>query len=315
MDLTPPRYRFREDPRLFSRADDQDDGGWKEQFSCDEIGEGCRVGIVDCLVTEDQTHNVEGPPTFSVSLFLQGAGCFEVEHGPSFEFGAGSMFLFLTKEPTRGRDRMYANTHLRGAEFRFSIPVLRRIGLARSLEFGSRDSHLGGPSSVSLFMHRTLTGALRLIAEQAVGCKLEGMPRRLYLRAKALEVLAHVASMFEEAKRLPEALNGRDRRRIEAAADILCLRYDEPWTIARLAAETGINERKLKSGFRLVLGQTVHNRLEVARVEAAQRKLKEEGLNVAETALAVGYSNPSHFAKIFRRVSGEAPGLWRKRSA
>lgn len=315
MDLTPPRYRFGEDPRLFSRVDDQDEGGWKEQFRCDEIGDGCRVGVVDCLVTEDQTHNVEGPPTFSVSLFLQGSGCFEVENGPSFEFGAGSMFLFLTKEPTRGCDRMYGNTHLRGAEFRFSIPVLRRIGLARSLELGSRDTHPGGPSSVSLFMHRPLTGALRLIAEQAVGCKLEGMPRRLYLRAKALEVLAHVASMCEASKSLPGTLNARDRRRIEAAADLLCMRYDEPWTIARLAAETGINERKLKSGFRLVLGQTVHNRLEAARVEVAQRMLKEEGLNVAEAAFAVGYSNPSHFAKIFRRVSGESPGQWRKQSA
>ncbi|MEO9899365.1 MULTISPECIES: AraC family transcriptional regulator [Alphaproteobacteria] len=312
MDLTPPRHRFGADPRLFSRADDQNEGGWKEQFRCDEIGEECRVGVVDCLVTEDQTHMVEGPPVFSVSLFLQGTGCFEVEDGPSFEFGAGSMFLFLTKAATRGRDRMYANTRLRGAEFRFSIPVLRRIGLVRSLEIGSRDDHLGGPSSVSLFMHRPLTGALRLIAEQAVGCRLEGMPRRLYLRAKALEVLAHVASMCEASKSIPESVNARDRRRIEAAADTLCTRYDEPWTIARLAAETGINERKLKSGFRLVLGQTIHNRLESARVEAAQKLLKDEGFNVAEAAFAVGYSNPSHFAKVFRRVSGESPGHWRK---
>ena len=114
------------------------------------------------------------------------------------------MFLFLTKEPTRGRDRMNGNTHLRGAEFRFSIPVLRRIGLANNLDFGGRGMEPDGTSSVSLFMHRPLTGALRLIAEQSLSCKLEGMPRRLYLRAKALEVLAHVASMCEVSKSLPE---------------------------------------------------------------------------------------------------------------
>lgn len=314
MDLTPPRSRFGEDLRLFSRLDDHGELGWKEQFRSDEIGDGCRVGVVDCLVSEDQTHTVEGPPTFSVSLFLQGSGCFEVENGPSFEFGAGSMFLFMTKEPTRGRDRMDGNTHLRGAEFRFSMPVLQRIGLARNLEFSSRGENFGAPGSVSLFMHRPLTGPLRLIAEQTIGCRLEGMPRRLYLRAKALEVLAYVASMRKASKSLTGTLNTRDRRRIEAAADLLYSRYDEPWTIARLAAETGINERKLKSGFRLVLGQTVHNRLESVRVEAAQRLLKEEGLNVAEAAFAVGYNNPSHFAKIFRRVSGESPGHWRKQS-
>ncbi|UUX49945.1 AraC family transcriptional regulator [Nisaea acidiphila] len=310
MELTPAVYRFDKDHRLFSRADGSAVDGWKAAFRSEEVGDGCRVGAIDCFIPADETHIVEGPSTFSVSLFLQGAGQFELEDGQAFEFGPGSMFLFHTVGETRGRDSMYGNNRLRGAEFRFSLPVLSRAGIA-SVN-GVEGAQRVGSGSVALFMHRPLTGSLRLIAEQTVDCPLEGLARRLYLKSKSLEVLAHVVAMYEASKGAPANVTARDRRRVEEAAKILRERCDEPWTISRLSQECAINERKLKEGFRLVLGETVLSVLERARVERAQGLMRDEALNVAETALAVGYSNPSHFAKVFRRLTGTAPGLWRR---
>lgn len=310
MDLTPAVYRFDKDHRLFSEADGRTVDGWKAAFRSEDVGDGCRVSAIDCFIPADETHIVAGPSTFSVSLFLQGAGQFEVEHGEAFEFGPGSMFLFHTIGETRGRDRMYGNNRLRGAEFRFSYPVLSRAGIG-SVKAGE-SARTVGSGAVALFMHRPLTGALRLIAEQTLDCQLEGLARHLYLKSKSLEVLAHVVAMYEASRGVQPSATPRERRRIEEAATLLRARCDEPWTISRLSQECAINERKLKEGFRLVLGATVLSVLERARVERAQGLMRNEGLNVAETALAVGYSNPSHFAKVFRRLIGTSPGLWRR---
>lgn len=312
MELTPGAYRFEEDHRSYASMNGQDGDGWKSQFRSDDVGDGCRVGVVDCVITESQAHRVEGPPTFSVSLFLEGDGCFEFEDGPLIEFRSGSMFLFHTNGLTRGLDRVNGNSRLRGAEFRFSLPIVERIGLIGGTQAHALPNAIPTSENVVLFLHHRLTGDLRHIAEQVLACRLEGLARRLFLRAKALEVLAQVVSMHERARAGAEDVSGNDRRRIEAAARLLRERPEEPWTISRLALESGLNERKLKHGFRLVLGQTVLGVLENARVEAAQRLFRQECLNVAEAALAVGYSNPSHFAKIFRRVVGVAPGDWRK---
>ena len=43
------------------------------------------------------------------------------------------------------------------------------------------------------------------------------------------------------------------------------------------------------------------------QMEAAQRQLRETKKNVITIALDFGYSNPSHFARLFREESGLSP--------
>jgi AraC family transcriptional regulator len=43
------------------------------------------------------------------------------------------------------------------------------------------------------------------------------------------------------------------------------------------------------------------------RMDAARPLLRETKTNVITIALEVGYSNPSHFARLFRKVSGLSP--------
>ena len=84
MDLTPLRHRYSEDRRSFLRIDDQEENSWKEQFRSDEIGDGCRVGVVDCRVTDDQTHMVEGPPYIQCQLVSAGLWALRGRKRPEF---------------------------------------------------------------------------------------------------------------------------------------------------------------------------------------------------------------------------------------
>jgi AraC-like DNA-binding protein len=52
--------------------------------------------------------------------------------------------------------------------------------------------------------------------------------------------------------------------------------------------------------------------LNQARYAQARKKLKHTRLPVAEIAESLGYSDPAHFVRAFRRWSGLSPGGFRR---
>lgn len=83
-----------------------------------------------------------------------------------------------------------------------------------------------------------------------------------------------------------------------------------PPTIAELAMEVGLNQLKLKRGFRSLFGMGVYSLFQRHRMERARELLYH--YNVTETALMLGYSNISHFSTAFRKQFGVLPGEARK---
>ncbi|MGC1952944.1 MAG: helix-turn-helix transcriptional regulator, partial [Gammaproteobacteria bacterium] len=62
------------------------------------------------------------------------------------------------------------------------------------------------------------------------------------------------------------------------------------------------------------LSESGHNYSELvqrARVEAAARLLKDPDCKVLDTAYALGYADPSHFSRAFRRIVGISPREFR----
>ena len=48
------------------------------------------------------------------------------------------------------------------------------------------------------------------------------------------------------------------------------------------------------------------------RMNVARQLLREMKQSVVDVALVVGYANPSHFAKLFRRETGLSPSDYRR---
>jgi AraC-like DNA-binding protein len=128
---------------------------------------------------------------------------------------------------------------------------------------------------------------------------------RLQAARGAVEILE---ASLEAIRRPPDCCcSARDRRRVEEARDLLEAAPAEPWCIRDLARRVGLNERKLKSGFRTQFGTTVIEHLTVIRLRVAHRALVERNTPVAQAALNVGYANASHFALLFKARYGIAP--------
>lgn len=315
MQSTPQDYRIDERFRLVPAvAESLDDCAWNQGTRTEEIADGWHLNLFDFLPPEDVALAISGPATFSISLFVGGRGRLALDDGPVLDMQPGTMVLFHAPRPTRGLNHVYGGTRVLGLDFRFSHELLSQIGAqcVPPLVRGFSDD-----CSVqdALLLGRPLTGTLRGIAADVMDCSMRGTARRMYFQAKALELLAQVVALTDDDALTRPSLSRRDRDRVQLAAQLLSDQYSEPWTIATLARAAGLNERKLKAGFRTLLGRTVHSYLEDARLDAARRLMAERDADVTEAALAVGYANPSHFAKLFKRRLGLSPSVWRRRNA
>lgn len=131
----------------------------------------------------------------------------------------------------------------------------------------------------------------------------------LLLHAAVLEFLGW---HFEGLDRggVQDSLSLRERRRLLAARERLLEDLSTPPTIAELAMEVGLNQLKLKRGFRLLFGTGIYSLFQRHRMERARELLCKR--NVTETALMLGYSNISHFSAAFRKQFGVLPSEARK---
>ncbi len=128
----------------------------------------------------------------------------------------------------------------------------------------------------------------------------------LKAESKVLELLNKAVSTFFSPKS-ESSFTVEDLHKLEQAAHIMTVQMAEPPSLPKLAKMIGMNEHKLKVSFKGRYGVTVFAYLKERRLEHALELLIMGELNVYETALAVGYSNPGHFAEIFKQRYGFAP--------
>lgn len=100
---------------------------------------------------------------------------------------------------------------------------------------------------------------------------------------------------------------GKDLDSVKGVADFLRQNLGDEHSITSLARTFHLNECKLKKGFKEHFRETVFGFLRRVRMEKAWELLNQGEVTVLEVANAVGYSNPSHFARAFRDVHALNP--------
>jgi signal transduction histidine kinase/AraC-like DNA-binding protein/DNA-binding LytR/AlgR family response regulator len=117
------------------------------------------------------------------------------------------------------------------------------------------------------------------------------------------EVLAQVETVLNRSKHL----SGEAQRVVRQAMAYIHEQYAEPISRSELAAHVGISERHLTHCFRQETGLTPITYLNRYRIRQARNLLEQGSLNVTEVALAVGFSDSSYFARVFRDEVGVSP--------
>jgi AraC family transcriptional regulator, arabinose operon regulatory protein len=84
-------------------------------------------------------------------------------------------------------------------------------------------------------------------------------------------------------------------------------RVHEPLTIRALAAGLGLSPSRFSHLFRDEVGASPMRYLQSLRMTRAMVLLERTSFSVREVMVQVGYNDPSHFARDFRRHHGVGP--------
>jgi len=150
---------------------------------------------------------------------------------------------------------------------------------------------------------------LQQCINSVLNCNLSDTLKRMYLHSKVMEILVLQVDSLDKAV-LQKALYIKkeyDKERLLFARDYLLQHLDLPPSIAELSRIAGINEYKLKRGFKETFGQTIYEYLSDVRLELAKNDLLEKHKTVTQIAFELGYSSLQHFSSAFKKKFGVSP--------
>jgi transcriptional regulator GlxA family with amidase domain len=116
---------------------------------------------------------------------------------------------------------------------------------------------------------------------------------------------------------LPFAALGRPKTHedavIAAAQDWAARHYDQPHPVAAMVANSGLPERTFARRFKAATGYAPVDYLQALRIEEAKQMLETSDTSTEEVGAAVGYDDPAHFRRLFKRRTGTSPARYRQR--
>ncbi|WP_211090303.1 helix-turn-helix transcriptional regulator [Pseudothauera nasutitermitis] len=264
-------------------------------------------GLLVCHTSAEALGAIERPRTFPgdsefVHLNCQLAGVFEGRVGKrDLLCQQGS----LTVGYSAGE-----NFRIRHCRSFRNVSVMVRPELLGELAGDHLHEALGAGLDPHFFVH-CASACRKTIrsAAQLAGLLADASRHRLLLHAAALDFLYwHLAAFRRRDER--KALSPRECRQLEDARVLLLSDPSAPPTIAELARAVGMNQCKLKTGFKQVYGRSIYALFQDARMSRARELLRSH--NVTETAVLLGYTNISHFSSAFQKRFGCLPSRIRQ---
>lgn len=152
-----------------------------------------------------------------------------------------------------------------------------------------------------------VTLEMRRVIDDIIHCRQEGEFKRIHTEARILELLMYQLEQLGGNGQEQEVIKGDDIFKLEQAREILNERYAAPPTQKELSREVGLNEFKLRRGFKEYFGITVYDFITRLRMEKAKKLLVQEQRPINEVAYLVGFSHQNNFSIAFKKYFGVPP--------
>jgi len=132
--------------------------------------------------------------------------------------------------------------------------------------------------------------------------------QELYYKIKAEELIYLLfAELLKREDTMLQRLNIADIKKIYEIKDKLLSDIDTPPRLPDLVKLSGMSESKLKRLFKQIFGNSIYNYYQSFRMKKAAYLIKEENLSVSEAGYRLGFSNLSHFTRLFEAHIGIKP--------
>ena len=291
------------------------DKKWAKEI---QLRPGLKLIITDFTFLEDFTlhFDIDRAPLI-FCFFLSGKCRSSVNHGLRQEMiidgKTGTSYIsFLPK--SRGLSEFSARKPVRMIHIQM-YPILLNTFMEGDFDFMPADFRAIAEGSLDKHYDRSgsMIPSIRIALYQMLNCPYHGLTKRLFLESKAVELIALQLEQSVFAKndtKLSPSLRPADIERIHEARSIVICNMKQPPSLMEIARQVGLNDFKLKIGFRHVFGKTVFGYLYEHRMELSRQLLEDGKMNVKEVSYAVGYMDSGRFSDAFKKQFGVRPSVY-----
>ncbi|WP_306350657.1 helix-turn-helix domain-containing protein [Flavobacterium sp. '19STA2R22 D10 B1'] len=159
-----------------------------------------------------------------------------------------------------------------------------------------------------LLFEQMVFPSLQKIVDEMITESVDETFEVFFMRIKAEELICRL--LMELVKRDEKhiyALNGNDVQIIYKVRERILTHLDVPPILQELAVSSNMSPTKLKRLFKQIFGNSIFNYYQEFRMKEAARFLKEEKLSVSEVGYRLGFTNLSHFSRMFEQHMGMKP--------
>lgn len=281
---------------------------------------GLRIYLRQGQLKQDIHHTFYGDRCSLVAMFyllgssrLQAPGAGAV--AADYEEAQGYHYLFHLPDHTKVEE-WFADEPIQVVRLEVDPSYFRSFEDHQTAFAPALQKLIAGDSSQ--WFHQSLgpiTLTIKHLLQQILHCPYSGLMQQIYLESKALELFAAQFAIWTETPTRPTgtSLSAHDIEQLHQAREILIQRVAHPPSLIELARQVGLNDHKLKQGFRELFGTTTFDYLRDYRLQQAKELLHNPNLKVAHVAAMVGYKSPEAFCNAFRRKFDISPKAYQLR--
>lgn len=134
-----------------------------------------------------------------------------------------------------------------------------------------------------------------------------------YYKIKAEELIFLFFENLLQRDELPKyPIHTNDIKAVYALREELLNSIDKPPQLDVLATKVNMSVSKLGKVFKQIFGDSIYNYYQKLRMQEAAFLLREEKLSVSEVGYQLGFSNLSHFTRLFEKHIGVKPKKYSK---
>lgn len=163
-------------------------------------------------------------------------------------------------------------------------------------------------SSQPYLFEEIISPRIQDVAQEIVNINLPRELRLLFFKIKAEELIYLLfLELLKRQDKNVQSLNIADVTSLYRVKEKILSSITTPPNLSELAVFSGMSSSKLGRLFNQVFGQSIYQYYQVFRMKEATSLLKESNLSVSEVGYRLGFSNLSHFSKVFEEHIGMKP--------
>lgn len=280
-------------------------------FKTEHLDSGISVTLSRCRINRGLYARVADlPGVFTLVFSLEGRSLNknrQLKQGFELTKGMNCLYRF----PARNMIREASGNQTLSAVV-ITIPEDRFMALAGDYP-DLEETGIGMPGEFTFQTHIS-TPPMQQILHQIVQCRFHGLTRRLYLEAKALELLALKLETIWAPPAPPKKMSDAQVAAVLKVRNLLLADVCHPPSTHDLARAAGMSHPRLNRLFKTVFGCSPFELLRQKRLEWARDLVGATEMSMTEIAYATGYANSSHFSRAFFHRYGIQPSQYRKKT-